>query len=253
MEQTFNGYGYYGSGDQGSRSWLAAFFASTTIYIAVGVVVVGVGAATKQVLRERDVDVTFVEKVALPEPPPPPVVELKPEAPPPAAAPVVPKNMKVIKLDKPPPPKQLTAPKEVPLEAPKEADPSLDKGIAVYGEPGDGDPAGLEGGARDGVAGGHVGAISLPEDAAPPQAVAANVAPEYPQMARAEGKTGVVILKIVVQANGSVGDVTLMRGDEPFASAAIAAVKKWKYEPAKYRGQAITVYHVVKIPFKLTV
>lgn len=254
MEHTFQSYGYYSTGDRGSRSWVAALFASSAIYVAAGVLIVGLGAATKQVL-EKDVAVTFVEKVALPEPPPPPppVVEIKPEAPPPAAAPVIPKNMKVVKLDKPPPVKPLAAPKEMPLEAPKEADPSQDKGIAVYGEPGDGDPAGLEGGSRDGVAGGHVGAVSLPENAAPPEAAEGNVAPDYPQVARAEGKTGMVILKIVVLANGSVGDVSLMRGEEPFASAAIAAVKKWKYEPAKYNGQPITVYHVVKIPFKLTV
>jgi outer membrane biosynthesis protein TonB len=44
-----------------------------------------------------------------------------------------------------------------------------------------------------------------------------------------------------------------MRGEEPFASAAVAAVKKWHYEPARYKGQAITVYRIIRIPFKLTV
>ncbi len=51
------------------------------------------------------------------------------------------------------------------MEVPREADPSQDKGIAVYGEPGKGDPAGFEGGTVGGIAGGHVGAIALPEDA----------------------------------------------------------------------------------------
>jgi len=46
--------------------------------------------------------------------------------------------------------------------------------------------------------------------------------------------------------------VQVMRGEEPFASAAIAAVKKWKYEPARHEGQPITVYRIVQIPFKLT-
>ena len=57
---------------------------------------------------------------------------------------------------------------------------------------------------------------------------------------------------VPVLPDGSVGDVKAMRGEEPFVSAAIAAVKKWKYEPARLNGQAITVYRIVQIPFKLT-
>ena len=40
---------------------------------------------------------------------------------------------------------------------------------------------------------------------------------------------------------------------EPFASAAVKAVKQWKYEPARYKGQPITVYRIIQIPFKLNV
>jgi len=163
--------------------------------------------------------------------------------------------MKVRKLDKPPPPQELVAPKEMPQEVPEEADPSQDKGIAVYGELGEGDPAGLEGGSADGVAGGQVGAIALPEDADPPTPADDNTAPAYPQEARAAGKTGMVILKIVIRADGTVDadTVQVMRGDEPFVSAAVAAVKHWRYEPARYQGQPITVYRIIQIPFKLTV
>jgi outer membrane biosynthesis protein TonB len=49
-----------------------------------------------------------------------------------------------------------------------------------------------------------------------------------------------------------VVDVQVMRGEEPFVSAAVATVKSWKYEPARYKGQAITVYRIIQIPFKLT-
>jgi len=245
-------FGLYTEEEHAPGSWSTAFFASSGVYVAIGLAAVLLGTVTKQVIKENTVDITFVEKVAKEEPPPPPpVVEAKPK-PPPAAAPVVPKNMKVRKLDKPPPPKELVAPKEMPKEAPKEADPSQDKGIAVYGEPGQGDPAGLEGGMQGGVVGGQVGAIALPEDAAPPLPVAGNEPPAYPQEARALGKTGVVILKVVILADGRVADVKVMRGEEPFASAAVQAVKKWKYQPARYKGQAITVYRIIQIPFKLT-
>lgn len=256
-------FGGYGDDDgEGRRSWLVATFGSTAIYVAIGLLAVLLGSATKQVLEEKPVDVTFTEKIVKPEPPPPPVpapvapkpVEVKPQAPA-AAAPIVRPDQKIRKLDKPPPKKEMVAPKEMPQEAPREADPSEDKGVAVYGEGGQGDPAGLEGGvAQGGVVGGTVGgAIALPEDAVPPKPLESNPVPPYPQEARAAGKTGMVILKVVILADGSVGDVTVMRGEEPFVSAAVSTVKKWKYEPALAQGQPITVYRVIQIPFKLTV
>jgi TonB family protein len=142
----------------------------------------------------------------------------------------------------------------MPTEAAPEADPSQDKGVAVYGEGNQGDPAGLEGGVTSGgVAGGQVGgAIALPEDAAPPLPAAQNAVPPYPQEARAAGRTGTVVLKVVVLADGTVGTVQVLRGEEPFVTAALSVVKGWKYTPAKYKGQAITVYRIIQIPFKLT-
>lgn len=251
MDETLTAFGHYGETEHVPRQWFAALFTSSVVYVGIAVLAVAVGTATKRIVTEKPVDVTFVEKVAKPEPPPPPpMVEDKPK-PAPAAAPVVPKDMKVRKLDKPPPPQELVAPKEMPKEAPQEADPSQDKGIAVYGEPGEGDPAGLEGGTQGGVAGGRVGAIALPEDAQPPMPLKTNTVPAYPQEARAASKTGTVILKVVILANGKVADVQVMRGDEPFVSAAVQAVKAWRYEPARYKGQPITVYRIIQIPFKL--
>ena len=257
----FGKFGSYGDDEGGGRSWLAASLTSLLIYAGIAVAILLLGTATKRVMTdEKKVDVTFVEKVVMepPPPPPPPVEAPKPKPPEPAAvkpaaaAPVVRPDMKVRKLDKPPPPKELVAPKEMPQAPAKEVDPSLDKGIAVVGE-GVGDPAGLEGGvATGGVAGGMVGgAIALPEDATPPKPLKSNPVPQYPQQARAAGKTATVILKVVVLADGSVADVQVMRGDEPFSSAAVQTVKKWRYEPALYKGQPITVYRVVRIPFKL--
>jgi protein TonB len=148
----------------------------------------------------------------------------------------------------------MTAPKEMPKQAPAEADPSQDKGIAVYGEGDHGDAAGLEGGVTSGgTVGGQVGgAIALPEDATPPLPEKSNSIPAYPQEAKATGKTGTVVLKVVILADGSVAQVQVVRGDEPFVSAAVAAVKKWKYAPARFKGQAITVYQMIQIPFRLT-
>jgi protein TonB len=251
MSQGLVTFGSYGAPHREAGQWAASLAASSAIYVGIAVVAVMLGSVTK-IVKEKAMDITFVEKVILePPPPPPPPVEVKP-APPPAAAPVIRPDQKVRKLDKPPPPKELVAPKDMPTEAPKEADPSEDKGVAVYGEPGKGDPAGLEGGMAGGVAGGVVGAIALPEDAVPPMPNSTNAIPPYPQEARAAGKTGTVVLKVVILANGTVADVQVMRGEEPFVSAALQVVKRWKYEPARYKGQAITVYRIIQIPFKLT-
>ena len=37
----------------------------------------------------------------------------------------------------------------------------------------------------------------------------------------------------------------------PFVTAALSAVRAWRYEPATADGRAIAFEHVVQIPFKL--
>jgi protein TonB len=244
-------FGAYEAPSQSASQWVASLGASSAIYVGLAILAFMIGSVTKEIVREKATEITFVEQVIQqPPPPPPPPLEVKRE-PPPAAAPVVRPDQKIRKLDKPPPPKELVAPKDMPLEKPAEADPSQDKGIAVYGE-GEGDPAGLEGGTAGGVAGGQVGAIALPEDATAPAPDDSNPVPPYPKEARAEGRTGTVILKVIIRADGVVTDVQVMRGDEPFVTAAVSTVKTWKYKPALYKGQPITVYRIIQIPFKLT-
>jgi protein TonB len=240
--------------EHGSRDWVTSFAASSAIYVALAIAVIAIGSTAKKVAKLAAVQVKFVEKIVNEPPPPPPqpVPEVKPQAPA-AAAPVVRPDQKVRRLEKPPPLKEMVAPKEMPQAAPREADPSEDKGVAVYGEGGKGDPAGLEGGVtQGGVVGGQVGgAIALPEDAEPPVLAGNNPIPAYPQEARAAGKTATVVLKVIILADGTVAQVQVLRGEEPFASAALAAVKHWKYTPARYKGQPIAVYRVIQIPFKL--
>jgi periplasmic protein TonB len=238
-----------------TRQWKTSLAASSMLYALLALVVLLVGSATQKVIREKAVDLKFVEKVVQEPPPPPPapIAVVKPEVPA-AAAPVVRPDQKIRRLEKPPPPKEMIAPNARPTDAPREADPSEDKGVAVFGEGGKGDPAGLEGGvAQGGVVGGQVGgAIALPEDATAPLPDRGNPIPPYPQEARAVGKTGTVVLKVVILADGTVAKVEVMRGEEPFVSAAVETVKHWKYTPARHQGQPITVYRIIQIPFKLT-
>lgn len=247
----------FGKGLDSRRSWGSSLAASAIIYGGLVALVIVLSATAKIVVEQKPVELTFVEKVVKAPPPPPPPPPAPPAAvpkpPPAAAAPVVRADQKIRRLKEPPKPKELTAPKEMPKAPPKEADPSQDKGIAVHGDATKGDPAGLEGGQAGGVAGGRVGgAIALPEDASPPMPIASNTKPTYPSEAKASGKQGVVILKVTILANGDVAKVEVMRGEEPFTSAAVSAVKSWKYTPAMHQGQPITVYRIIQIPFKLT-
>jgi protein TonB len=91
----------------------------------------------------------------------------------------------------------------------------------------------------------------LPENAVPPKPLSNNPAPLYPVAAKKQGLTGTVLLKVVIDINGSVIKAEVLRGEEPFASAAMAAVKQWKYKPAYFEDKPIKVYRIIKIPFKL--
>ncbi|MCP3097863.1 TonB family protein [Myxococcus sp. K15C18031901] len=95
------------------------------------------------------------------------------------------------------------------------------------------------------------GPVQLPEHAKAPVELAGNLQPEFPQEARAAGREGLVVLKLVVTERGEVREVTVMRGEEPFASAALRAVRTWRYQPAMLDGRPISVYRVVKVPFRL--
>ena len=75
--------------------------------------------------------------------------------------------------------------------------------------------------------------------------------PEYPEQERTVGHEAVVILKIVIEANGGVGRIIVMKGEDPFLAAALTAVRIWRYEPARLEGQTIATYKIVKIPFRL--
>jgi protein TonB len=247
-------FGSYGHGFTTQGSWASSLAASSTIYVLLGLLLAS-GMATKTYIeRKKPVAVKFVEKVVKPPPIAPPQakpLEAKPIEPkvlPKQAAPAaaVPKDMKVRKLDKPPPPKELVAPKDMPLEAAPETDASLDQGIAVYGD-GPGDAAGLEGGA-----GGFAGGIVQNPDTRAVAAVRPN--PPYPPVALSEGREGSVLLRCIVLANGKTHSCEVIDGDKEFGSSAVDTVKnQWEWRPAELKGKAVNVIQSVVVNFKIQV
>ncbi|HEU4624981.1 MAG TPA: TonB family protein [Steroidobacteraceae bacterium] len=77
--------------------------------------------------------------------------------------------------------------------------------------------------------------------------------PEYPETARARGAQGWVDIIFTVRTDGSVGDVTVA-GAEPagiFEQAAMASVRKWRYQPVVRDGKPIEQRAKVRISFAM--
>ena len=80
------------------------------------------------------------------------------------------------------------------------------------------------------------------------------VNPVYPEEARKAGVTGVVIVSALVGEDGTVQNVEVMRPlEKGCTEAAVAAVRQWRYEPARSEstGKPVRVYFTVTIEFRL--
>jgi protein TonB len=58
------------------------------------------------------------------------------------------------------------------------------------------------------------------------------VAPAYPDLARRANLTGLVKIEVTVRPNGTVKEARIAGGNPVLCSAAVDAVRKWKFEPA---------------------
>lgn len=80
-----------------------------------------------------------------------------------------------------------------------------------------------------------------------------NPPPVYPLAARRRGNEGKVLVRAEIQADGSCSRVALKKtsGSDLLDQAALEAVRKWHFVPARKGGQAITAWVEVPITFKL--
>ena len=79
----------------------------------------------------------------------------------------------------------------------------------------------------------------------------ADVAPEYPAIARSAHVQGVVILEAVLNAQGGVETVRVLRSIPLLDQAAVVAVQKWRFSPALLNGQPVPVVMTVTVNFNL--
>jgi TonB family protein len=77
------------------------------------------------------------------------------------------------------------------------------------------------------------------------------VNPVYPSEALRKRVEGSVELTATIQKDGTLRDVSTRSGDPSLASAAIKAVKQWKYDPYTLHGQPVEVETAIKVNFKL--
>ena len=198
-------------------------------------------------LPEVPTMMAFVAEAPAPPPPPPP--------PPPPAAKV-----------QGAPSRPVPTTGAVPIEAPAAIEPER------ASAPGDiGVPGGVEGGIPGGVVGGVVG--GLPSDIPPPPppppmpvarapihvggqiqapALAKRVEPVYPDVAVSARIRGVVILEALVDKEGRVVEVKVLRTpNQLLDNAAITAVRQWQYRPLILNGLPEPFVLTVVLTFEL--
>jgi protein TonB len=74
--------------------------------------------------------------------------------------------------------------------------------------------------------------------------------PKYPVEARSGTGQGTVVLKAVVDENGKVEGLRLVEGNASLATAAIQAVKQWRYRPYVRDGKAQAFQTLVIVDFQ---
>ena len=182
----------------------------------------------------------------------------------------------------PPPPAPVETPKKTgtvraarvpagaaPIEPPavvQAQSPSFDDEEDPYGGL-EGVPGGIPGGLSGGLEGG------LSPDLAPPPppparpapgkplrvggaikepALVYSVDPVYPRAASAMGLEGTVILEALVDEEGRVTDVRVLRSNGVFDRAALDAVHQWRYSPVLLNGRPERFVLTVVVSFRLT-
>ncbi|TNF70645.1 MAG: TonB family protein [Acidobacteria bacterium] len=76
--------------------------------------------------------------------------------------------------------------------------------------------------------------------------------PQYNELARRAGLEGIVILQAVIDRQGQVGEVEVLKGlPLGLTESAVAAVERWRFEPATLRGKPVRVYFNLTVKFGL--
>ena len=136
---------------------------------------------------------------------------------------------------------------------------AIDLGAGVSGGVAGGVPGGQLGGVLGGTSTGPVRPAAI--DSAPKAPIRVGgklkpprvlIAPEpvYPVLARQARISGAVVIDAVIDAQGNVVEMQAVSGQPILATAAMAALRRWKYEPTILGGEPVPVRLLVTITFE---
>lgn len=153
-----------------------------------------------------------------------------------------------------------------PTKIPKKIDMTAEAAAPSAPAPDDvgGVAGGVPGGVQGGTAGGVLGGIlnsgkylpAKPKMVRVSQGVSNGllvhkVEPQYPPIAKQAHVQGAVMLRAVIGKDGKVENVQTESGNPLLASAAVNAVKQWRYKPYVLNGSPVDVETTVTVNFRL--
>jgi TonB family protein len=94
------------------------------------------------------------------------------------------------------------------------------------------------------------GAVKIEKDVRPPRFVK-HVPPVYPEIAKAAGVEGTVILSVRTGPDGKVENIMVLRSVPLLDQAAIDAVRQWVYESVVVDGKAVPAVFTQTVRFQL--
>lgn len=260
------------------RNWKCLGMSAMVHGILIGLFIfVSLSAAERGVAHESAIPV-FLSEAAAPPPPPPP--------PPPPASTSTPSQPKVQPKIEPieVPQEAFVQPQEVPKEIPV-VTPVVDTTAAVASTSSDASVGGVRGGVEGGVVGGVVGGVlggtlggqiggvlggtpggvvgsvvgteaptgplRVGGDVKAPR-ISNRVEPKYTEVARRARVQGIVIVEAIIDKNGNVDHVKVIRGlPMGLTESAVNAVKQWKFRPGNLNGRPVDVIFNLTVNFRL--
>ena len=82
---------------------------------------------------------------------------------------------------------------------------------------------------------------------------ASNRKPPYPRLSRINEEQGTVVLRVLVKADGTAGDVEIKNSSSfPLLDeSARSTVRTWRFKPATVDGKPVAEWYQLAIPFTL--
>lgn len=196
-------------------------------------------AVSKEIGAEQLVQASLIVEAPIQPPAPEPVVQPEPESPkpePPKPEPPKPEPPRLVEAPKPTLATSAPAPTPPTEPAPKpRAIPAVTPPVSSVAQ---------------------AAPAPAPAPRIPPRFDAAyldNPVPHYPTRSRRLGEEGKVLLRVFVKADGSPGEVEVYRrsGFPRLDTAAIEAVRQWRFVPARQGTEQVGAWVLVPVAFSL--